>query len=293
MGMSGSMSAEKKLFDMPFTEAEFISDVRANGFLAKSIEFAIPAYVHQHQAWFDHAERLNFAAQAAFNSRDDVIVGLSSHSAKAIASRAMIRSMNAYQAVIILLRRGMASEADTLVRGLYETAFWLGFLLNDELAAIRAIVVDELQSQNSLFKYYTELMRSGQHRGNKQDITELEKRIAENKRNLKGERALGPKDLAKKSGLCLHYDAYKNISASAAHTSLHSLHRHLKMSAPGTYEGHIVGPDMESAGASLQIACIAFGLVAAHFATITGPCDNDVSLQDLLIATDTMRSVTK
>lgn len=285
------MSAEDEPIEMPFTESEFVADVRANGFLAKSIELAIPAYVVQHKAWFEHAERFNCAAQQAFNCRDNVIVGLSTHSAKAIASRAMIRSMNAYQAAIILLRRGMASEADTLIRGLYETAFWLGFLLKDEAAAIRAIVVDELQSQNSLFAYYLELLRSGQRHGRQQDIADLEARIAENRENLSGARALGPKDLAKKSGLYQHYEAYKKISASAAHTSLHSLHKHLKMTSPGTYEGHIIGPDMEGTGVSLQLACTAFGLVVAHFGTITGPGDNDHVLQDLLIATDMMRAV--
>jgi hypothetical protein len=281
----------EKVFDMPFTEAEFVADVRANGFLADVIEQAVPAYVHQHRRWFDHALQLNAAVQAAFNARDDVVVGLSAHSAKAIATRAMIRGMNAYQAIIILLRRGMASEADTLVRGLYETAFWLGFLLQDEAVAIRAIIVDELQSQKGLLTYYSERIGSERnHADGAEDLAALDARIQEIKRKLNGERAIGPKELARKSGLYRHYDAYKRISASAAHTSLNSLHRYLKMSVLGTYDGHVVGPDMEATGTSLQFASIAFGLVAAHYGSITGPAEGDERLQALLIATDTLRS---
>ena len=112
------MEPEDKVFESEFTEAGFVADVRAHGFLSTAIESAIPAYVYQHQEWFDHAVKLSDAAHAAYNSRDNVVVGLSTHHPLSIAMRAMIRAMNAFQAAIILLRRGMATEGDTIVRGI-------------------------------------------------------------------------------------------------------------------------------------------------------------------------------
>jgi hypothetical protein len=281
------MEPEEKIFQSEFTEAGFVADVRAHGFLSTAIESAIPAYVYQHQAWFDHAVKLSDSAQAAYNSRDNVVVGLSTHEPISIAMRAMIRAMNAFQAAIILLRRGMAAEGDTIVRGIYETAFWLGYLLEDEDAAVRSIIVDEIESQNSLLKYRLELIELGQNPSTDDQRHILEK-LAENKAKLGKDKAISPKALAKVSGLYIYYDSYKQLSAQSAHTSLHSLHRHLKYVGNGIYEGHIMGPDMEAAGVSLHRACVAFGIVAAYFGAITGPGDNDDELQALLVATDSI-----
>lgn len=284
------MENEEKPFQSDFTEAGFVADVRAHGFLSTAIELAIPAYVHEQQTWFDHAVKLSDAAQAAYNSRDNVVVGLSTHKPVSIAMRLMIRSLSAFQAAVILFRRGMAAEGDTIIRGVYETAFWLGYLIRDEDAAVRSIIVDEIESQNALLKYRLELSELNQNPSN-DDVALIREALAENKIRLGRDKAIGPKALAKASGLYVHYDSYKQISSQSAHTSLHSLHRHLNHVGDGVYEGHIMGPDMEATGVSLRRACVAFGLAAALFGTITGPGDTDDELRDILLAGEALRGL--
>jgi hypothetical protein len=285
------METQKKRFQSELTEAEFVADVRAHGFLSAAIESAIPAYVFEHQASFNHAVKLSDAAQRAYHGREKVIIGLSTHNPISIAMRAMIRATNAFQAAIILFRRGMAAEGDTLVRGIYETAFWLGYLIKDKDAAVRSIIVDEIESQNSLLRYRLELIGLDQNPSD-DDAGHIRKALAENKVRLGKDKAIGPKALAKASGLYVHYDSYKHLSSQSAHTSLHSLHRHLNYVGDGVYGGHIVGPDMEATGVSIRRACTAFGVATALFATITGPGENDHELQELLIATDKLKNTT-
>lgn len=281
------MGSEEMIFQSEFTEAGFVADVRAHGFLSTAIESAIPAYVRQHQTWFEHAVTLSDAAQTAYNSRDNVVVGLSTHQPVSIAMRLMIRAMGAFQAAIILFRRGMAGEGDTIVRGIYETAFWLGYLAEDEVSAVRSIIVDEIASQNNLLRYRLELIELGQNPSNDEEQP-IRERLAENKIRLGKDKPIGPKEIAKLSGLYVYYDSYKQLSSQSAHTSLHSLHRHLKYVGNGIYEGHIMGPDMEATGVSLHRACVAFGIAAACFVAITGPGESDDELQALLEATDTL-----
>ncbi|MDN2580859.1 DUF5677 domain-containing protein [Aquibium sp. ELW1220] len=269
------------------TEAEFVNAFRANGFLSPYVEEAIPAYTRQHMAWFDHAEGLNGAGLEAFNRRENEIVGLSSHHPTPIAMRMIYRTLSSFQAALILYRRAMIAEGDTLARNVYETAFWLGFIQKERDAAVRAFINDELKSQKDRATYYLEQFRRGFYERN----PEIERQLANRVSSLKSKitNSISVKSLAQRSGFYNYYDSYKNLSASSAHNSLNSLHRYLNRNSDGSYDGHVVGPDPDSLSESLPVLCIGLGIALAMFCTIVALEHDEPDLQALLIKTDTLQ----
>lgn len=265
------------------TEAEFIAAFRRDGFLSPFIEEASPAFVHQHRLWFDHAVALNSAGLDAFCRRDDEVVGLSSHHPKAIAMRMILRALTAFQGAVILYRRGMITEGDTLARNVYETAFWLGFFHHDSEAAVGAFINDERKSQKSTLLYK-------KHELGEADIeiiNEIDQRIAE--LNSKIEKGVSIQEVAKISNLYKYYGTYRELSASSAHNSLNSLHTYLNRNPHGSYDGHIFGPDPDRLTNALPILCVGLCLSVAFFCTIVAIDDDEPDLQSLLIKTDALR----
>lgn len=274
------------------TEAEFVEAFRLFGFLSPFMDEAAVQYAATHRNWFDHAEALNKEGIAACKRRENVVAGLSTHHPVAIATRMTFRALSALQGAIILYRRGMAAEGNTLSRSIYETAFWLGFIKQDSTAAIEAFVNDERKSQKGQAEYYLEQMEGGAIAYDETVANDLREMIARLRADLQGSPQFSIRSVAERSDLYPYYDAYKQLSASSAHTSLNSLHRFLKAGEPGSYDGHIIGPDLDSLKVSLPAVCVGIGVALALFCTIVS-CDADEKvLNGLLMRTDFLRTAT-
>lgn len=275
------------------TEREFIDAFRFNGFLSPYVDEAVPAYTSQHRQWYDHSEALNRAGLGAYNRRDNQIVGLSSHHPKSLAMRMIYRTLSGFQGALILYRRGMIAEGDTLTRNIYEAAFWLGFLQKEGDVAVRAFVNDERVSQKSRAKYYLEQFQCGSYDRNRKIENQLSDQIDNLSSKITNSDTVRLNEVAKRSGLNDYYDAYKYLSASSAHNSLNSLHRYLNRNTDGSYDGHLVGPDPDSLVEALPILCIGLGISLAMFGTIVPSVDDESELQSLLIKTDSLRRTHK
>lgn len=275
------------------TEQGFIEAFRQHGFLSPYIEEAVPAYVRQHVDWFAHAEALNSAGLDAFYRRDDEAVGLSSHHPVSLSIRMTFRALSAFQAALILYRRGMVQEGDTLTRNIYETAFWVGYLLTDGPAATRAILNDERKSQKARASYYLEQFASGACAPNPEIERQLHEHVEDLKAKITKADSVQVQEVARRSGLYDYYETYKHLSAGSAHTSLNSLHHYLKRNPDGTYDGHIVGPDIDALADALPITCIGLAVTLATFCTIVKTGHQEEELQALLIKTEKMRKAQK
>lgn len=275
------------------TEQEFIRAFRDEGFLSPFIEEAVPAYMGQNADWFAQAEALNRAGLAAFYRRDDAVTGLSSQSPVALAIRMTFRALSAAQGAVILYRRGMVAEGDTLTRNVYETAFWLGFIHADEAAACRAFLHDERNSQKDRASYYLEQFENGAYARNRDIEAQLRAQLAELKAKSAPADSVSVKEAARRGGLYGYYDAYKHLSAGSAHNSLNSLHRYLNRNPDGSYDGHTVGPDPDSLAEALPVLCIGLGVALAMFCTIVASDEEEAELQSLLIRTDALRQAQK
>lgn len=275
------------------TEQQFIDSFRTQGFLSPFIEEAVPMYIRQHAEWFAHAEGLNRAGLDAFTRRDNEIVGLSSQHPVALAIRMAYRALSAFQGAVILYRRGMIAEGDTLTRNVYETAFWLGFIHEDRDAASRALLNDECKSQKDRASYYLEQFEAGAYARNPEIEAQLKKKIVDLKGKISQANSVSIKNAAKRSGLYGYYDAYKHLSAGSAHNSLNSLHRYLNRNSDGSYDGHTVGPDPDALIDALPVLCIGLSVTLGMFCTIVAIDNDEAELRSLLLRTDTLRKAQK
>jgi hypothetical protein len=275
------------------TEQGFIDAFRAQGFLSPYIEEGVPAYVRMHAEWFGHAEALNRAGLSAFYRREGAVVGLSSQHPVSLSIRMTFRALSAFQAALILYRRAMVQEGDTLARNIYETAFWLGYLQKDSAAATRAFLNDERKSQKARASYYLDQFAAGAYDPNPEIELQLREQLAELKSKITKADDVPIQEAARRSGLYGYYETYKHLSAGSAHNSLNSLHRYLNRNPDGSFNGHIVGPDPDSLANALPVLCIGLSISLAMFCTIVALDHPEDDLQALLIKTDTMRRAQK
>ena len=275
------------------TEQGFIDAFRTHGFLSPYIDEAVPAYVLPHAEWFAHAEALNRAGLDAFYRRDNEVVGLSSQHPVSLSIRMTFRALSAFQAALILYRRAMVQEGETLTRNIYETAFWLGYLRKDGPAATRAFLNDERKSQKDRASYYLEQFASGAYDPNPEIEAQLREQVAELKSKITNADDVSVKEAARRSDLYGYYETYKHLSAGSAHNSLNSLHRYLNRNPDGSYDGHIVGPDPDSLVDALPVMCIGLGITLTMFCTIVVLDHPEDELQTLHVKTDAMRKTQK
>lgn len=282
-----------EVYRLSCTEQGFIDAFREQGFLSPYIEEAVPAYVRPHAEWFAHAKALNRAGLDAFYRRDNEVVGLSSQHPVALSIRMTFRALSAFQGALILYRRAMLQEGDTLARNIYETAFWLGFLYKDGPSASRAFLNDERKSQKARASYYLEQFASGAYDPNPEIEAQLREQVAELKSKINKADDVSVQEAARRGELYGYYETYKHLSAGSAHNSLNSLHRYLNRNSDGSYDGHTVGPDPDSLVDALPIMCIGLGITLAMFCTIVSLGHPEDELQTLLLKTDAMRKAQK
>lgn len=284
---------EDEVYRLSCTEQGFIDAFREQGFLSPYIEEAVPAYVRPHAEWFAHAEALNRAGLDAFYRRENEVVGLSSQHPVALSIRMTFRALSAFQGALILYRRAMVQEGDTLTRNIYETAFWLGFIYKDGPAASRAFLNDERKSQKARASYYLEQFASGAYDPNPEIEAQLRVQVTELKSKINKADDVSVQEAARRGELYGYYETYKHLSAGSAHNSLNSLHRYLNRNSDGWYDGHTVGPDPDSLLDALPILCIGLGITLAMFCTVVSLGHPEDELQTLLLKTDAMRKAQK
>lgn len=285
--------ADDDFLRLSCTEQGFKDAFREHGFLSPYVEEAVPAYVRPHAEWFTHAEALNRAGLNAFYRRDNEVVGLSSQHPVSLSIRMTFRALSAFQGALILYRRAMVQEGDTLTRNIYETAFWLGYFHKDGPAATRAFLNDERKSQKARASYYLEQFASGAYDPCPEIEAQLREQVMELKSKITRADGVSVQEAAKRSGLYCYYETYKHLSAGSAHNSLNSLHRYLNRNPDGSYDGHTVGPDPDSLADALPVLCIGLGITLAMFCTIVALGHPEDELQALLIKTDMMRTAQK
>lgn len=243
-----------------------IQSIRRDGFLSPAIERLRPTLRDLHSTWFDLAERSNRTGQRIMNSAEQACVGRTIQDPICVATRLLIRSLSAFQGAFILAERGMAIEALTLIRGLYENALWLGFLHRAPVEAGEMLIVEEWRSQRGRDKaLLAQFARAGwTDQGLK---TALEARVAAAERALKGKPKLTVEDLAEKGDSADYYPYFKQLSSGSAHPSLHSLSKHLNLNPDGTWSGHVTGPDGEG---MLQALTLGVHALLANLAAFNG-----------------------
>ncbi len=276
-----------------FTEDEFRQSLRENGFLSNLLEAARPYFARPHSHWFAHARALNREALRAFHRREDAVIDRTTHDPICIATRLMMKSLDSFQSAMILYERGLSAEGDTLVRGVYEIAFWLGFLNAEPEQAVATFKNEEIRSQRSRARFYKKQLEQGAINTSKESKKDLLNHLNELEKAFDSKNNVQLEEVAKKAGLITYFDAYKHLSASSAHASLHSLHRYLKSNGDGTFNGHIWGPDTEKLNEHIALLCAGLGVGIAVYGSMIPVDEQELELNDILIETDRMRATEK
>lgn len=127
--------------------AERISEeaMREDGFLSPILDKLIPDHIKTNQEWFDIARDLNRLSLKVW-----LDTKLEGHplGPNAIAGRLMARSTDTFASAVILAERGLTIESQSLSRNIYESAFWIGYIVANAEEAAQAFMADELFSRS-------------------------------------------------------------------------------------------------------------------------------------------------
>lgn len=213
-----------------------------DGFLSADINEWIFKHRNENHDWFEFATRLSQDGQKLLMS-----LTIKDNNTELVKATLFIRGLSALQGAILLAERGMTLEARTLIRGCFETLFYIG-AINKDPAFIDKLVPDDAKSRraiaNALLKTPDGLTQA--------DINILTTALKEFEKidNIKDIKAI---DAAKNAGLEGIYDVYyRALSNDAAHPSILSLNRHVKVDTNQNISNLHWGPDVQDVADTLK-----------------------------------------
>lgn len=243
--------------------------IKEEGVLAPIVDQFAQSLQREYAHSFETADRLNKVVLAAWalapNQGDPA-------SLCPVANRLMFRAIHLFGGAVILARRGMETEAQTLARGIYECAFWMGcFQVWGDLA-LEAFRRDNEASYRSFEK--AKLMVYPDPKVLVQLNTEL--------RELRQKGVPGPDLLAKGAGMLHSYVHYKYLCGMAAHSSLSSIEKYLTFDEHGR-PGHEFNFEGKAIPLTIGHACYALLETVSRFTFISqAPGDID-AMQEIAI----------
>ena len=251
---------------MPMTDEEIqrVEDaMRVDGFLASALEDYKHDLREDHPEWFDLAERVNRVSVSTWTSYAIQEEDFHLNHYIPVVVRLMARAMNSFSSCVILANRGLTVEAGTQARSVYEAAFWMAWFRLSPHMAIRAFVMDDLISQQNMVKDEIAVSKPGseKHQRLTEELAEIERSIPakQGKANMF--------EIATDGGYANQYQSYRLLCAHAAHASVTSTNRYVRIFGPGD-AGHELSPDREGIPQILNFGIQAMLTAAFQFALI-------------------------
>jgi len=242
------------------TEEQVEEEMRAEGFLSPKLEEFRGAVITSHTGWFALARRFNTLAMKVWLDHPITQDGLAVNSSEPLIIRLFARAISGYQGALMLLERGMTVEAGTLIRSLYETGFWIGYLHDVPTAAVKHFQMDELKSKEGRLRSFEKLYASDPKK-----LADIRASLVQTRSKLR-DQPLPPgiENIAIKGGAGKHYANYKILCGGSAHASLSSTNHYLEFNEDQTV-GHVIGPDIEGTGRMVAFAIHAMFVAFAAF----------------------------
>ena len=256
------------------TEEEVEASLRVYGFLAPDLRDLPEAYRRQEPEFYAIADELNFIGQRQLHRGCDAAINVGTLDPLNIVTRLLIRTMSNFQAAILLIGRGMTVEAQTLVRGCYENAFWMGFFFHQPTTASAAFEFDEKRSQSSRRDAFLRIVDGVGDKVTQDNFRQL---VGDAQPKPAG-RGYSLEELAIVAGMHSQYAFYRQLSADSAHPSLHSIDRYLDTNDTGDWIGFILGPDNVGVHDALSLACHSLFTALAAFGQLVGRTEDDEPL---------------
>jgi hypothetical protein len=266
------------------------TEISFNGFLSDQANEISKAIKREHKQLFFYLDEVNEKAHRYRN-----LWRIGSRNQKALFAAALFhRALSAYQALILLIQRGFASEARATCRNMLEAKFKLAYLLNEPEAAILLIARGEKKRADRLRD-----MKSGKLPvAEKLKGQDWDAVIAKAEEHLKDEKGVERKppsmrQIAKKCGLEENFLGYYSFFSDATHSGHIELSAYIKPNAEGTgVETLLYGPKdgnwvdwVALEGAGFLIDCME---LSAHIFRIRTTRDFDLLFKPLIRRNDEM-----
>lgn len=257
------------------TEDEVSMEMSRDGFLSPLLDIYKSSIIDAHTEWFDFARRLNQTIVKMWLGHPITAAGQKPNDPEPLAVRLMARSMNGFEAAVIVLERGMTVEGGTLARSVYESGFWLAYIREHPVAARKQFLFEELVSAIGRNVSYEKMFAANPER-----LAEIKATLVDlrRKRSSASMQKMGIETVATNGKSEAFYTFYEVLCGSSAHASVLSTDHYLQFFDDET-AGHTIGPDIDGAARKLAYACHGVLLSALAFAGIT---EADAA-QDLLL----------
>lgn len=259
--------------------AEFETEFRKHGYLAKSMRHMETHIRAKHSAAFRISEELSSMAQCFYQDATQLLPGRNSHDPFCVALQIIPRALSAYQGAILTAERGMNVESMTLTRSVYETAFWIGYLHRSSDVARDTLFAETLRQELEVHRRSLVIFEADPLKASL-----VRQRMAELGYELKkyNKSSINIEDVAKAGGFGERYLEYRLLCGKAAHVNLKSTIQYLNLQPDGSFSGHVIGPDDEGAAEALIFASGAIIMIIEAMRWLTKVTSWDDSFQNLM-----------
>lgn len=233
--------------DTPGWVDDLESAFRRDGFLAEEMSGAVAFIKRGYELEFKYARRLNRLAQALYGAVAPMIHHRRIKDPICLGVQFMPRALSNFQGAAILLERGMLVEARTLIRSVFEVAFWILYLAKKPDDAVEHLMSRSLHSQRAVDGVALRYL-------NLDDDDRAQLKARHRMAKTKAGKVMEVQDIADASGYGEFYLHYSELSGGAAHGSLKSIGGYLAVDHEGTPSGHQIGPEYEQVGTVAKLS---------------------------------------
>lgn len=187
------------------------------------------------EAFFNLADDLNFLMMQTARAATNTTQG-HNWTKETVAVRLLLRTIEAFQSVILLSERGIVSPARTLVRTIVENSLCAAALLEKPDEIIKLLREDAEASRRRQAIFINDHQLG--------DSPETKKKIREAIQTMERKPGIKWNTVAQMSAINLQYLNYLHLSDSAVHTSATSLDRYIARSPEGDGWSYRFGPGL-------------------------------------------------
>jgi hypothetical protein len=264
------------------TDDEIRQSIAEHGFLSPAVADFPAMYRDAAKGYFDMAEEFSRIGQSiavrAMNAvpddhRDPIVM----------ATLLLLRTLQSFQAAVVLCERGMATEARMILRSLFENSFCVAALIDDAPKVMAAFESDEKHTQKALAKFVAQSDDRMQHLDAK--TKRAIRTAASNADQVWGKvKQLAIDEIAKKSAYSDAYLMFRTLSADASHPSHRSLDRFFDRKGGEVWD-FTLGPQPANIVAdSINTGCLALAGVLVAFTQFVGDTEGNRDAARVLAA---------
>lgn len=209
-----------------------------NGFLDVDISSWIKKHRDEHRSLFDVCQEVNLIAQTNLHKLD-----IHSEDVQEILlALLLVRALSAYQGSLLLIERGMLTEAKILLRTLLEILFRVGAISKSREIA-QAYVLEDEQHRKKFINKFKQLSDSVKEAQGNPELDDLLKTLNQNiaERDIK---ELKTWWFANKAGLDDFYNSAYSLFSLSVHANVRNLEELVVADEKGNIKEFLYGPDV-------------------------------------------------